>query len=64
MEDVREFIGLLEEGMTEKEKVVLGEGSEHPFHCKCTMCREWWMMMGPEEDGSYGPFNREEIHDD
>lgn len=41
------------------------EASDHPYHCKCDKCKDWWISMGPEEnmDGSfsYGPFSKEEI---
>ena len=37
------------------------EATAHPYTCRCEKCRMWWKVMGPEEDGSYGPFTREEI---
>ena len=44
---------------------ILDEGSEHPFSCKCEICKKWWIEMGPEmgpnREPSYGPFTKEEI---
>ncbi len=34
------------------------EATDHPYHCPCDKCREWWVQMGPE-DGSFGPFGDE-----
>jgi len=35
--------------------------SNHPYECKCKLCKEWWAACGPEmEDddtpAGYGPF--------
>ena len=38
------------------------EASDHDFYCRCSQCREWWRQVGPEEDGTFGPFSREEIY--
>ena len=27
------------------------EASNHPFECDCEICREWWTLMPPIEDG-------------
>jgi hypothetical protein len=40
---------------------VVGEGfaeaSDHPYHCTCDSCREWWRRMGADPDtGLFGPF--------
>lgn len=32
------------------------ESSDHPYSCTCDKCREWWREMGPEDDGTFGPF--------
>jgi len=37
----------------------LDAGSDHPFSCTCKKCWEWWRLMGPDEDGNYGPFGKE-----
>lgn len=37
--------------------------SDHDFYCRCNLCKEWWRSVGPEEDGSCGPFTIEEILD-
>ena len=39
--------------------------SEHPYSCKCYLCKSWWRYMGPDPDSdSYGPFTKEEIEDE
>ena len=35
--------------------------SDHDFYCRCEKCKDWWRQVGPEEDGTFGPFTREEI---
>jgi hypothetical protein len=39
------------------------ESSNHPYHCRCDKCRDWWLAMGPEQDKrgqcSFGPFGDE-----
>jgi hypothetical protein len=51
----------------------LGIGSEHSFRCRCEICRQWWIAMGPDnfEDAdspnyvpTYGPFTQAEIEGD
>lgn len=37
------------------------DASDHPGHCRCDKCREWWASLGPDEDGNYGPFSQEEM---
>lgn len=39
----------------------LFEASDHPYDCRCDKCLDWWMVVGPDEDGLYGPFTQEEI---
>lgn len=26
------------------------EASNHPYECKCELCKEWWASVPPEED--------------
>ena len=26
------------------------EASEHPYECRCTLCREWWNSVPDEDD--------------
>ena len=37
--------------------------SDHNYRCKCDACREWWLTMGPENNGpgdcKFGPFGDE-----
>lgn len=33
----------------------------HPFTCRCDRCKDWWSEVGPDEDGSFGPFREAEI---
>ena len=40
--------------------------SEHPWHCRCQKCLDWWRRLGPDGDdpyepGAWGPFTYEEI---
>jgi hypothetical protein len=32
------------------------EATNHPYTCTCDKCREWWVQMGPEDEGVFGPF--------
>jgi len=37
--------------------------SNHNYRCRCEKCLQWWVEMGPEDDGdgwSFGPFTLEE----
>lgn len=43
---------------------VLDAGSNHPYSCRCETCWRWWKLMGPSDDGGYGPFTEEEIRAD
>lgn len=31
----------------------------HPLDCTCDDCRLFWMNLGPDDDGSFGPFDEE-----
>jgi len=34
--------------------------SDHPYHCRCAICREWWLKAGPDPDtDEFGPFGTE-----
>lgn len=37
------------------------ESCDHPYSCRCGLCLDYWRKIGPDEDGSYGPFTKEEI---
>jgi hypothetical protein len=30
--------------------------TNHPYDCTCDRCRHWWIQMGPEDGGAFGPF--------
>jgi len=51
--------------MSEPTARMLLEGSDHPYTCRCDICREWWAALGPEDLGDdkkgYGPFTEAEI---
>lgn len=36
--------------MTPEELKRFDEASNHPYECKCAICKEWWERVGPEED--------------
>ena len=52
--------------ISKNEQSILDEGSNHPGSCRCETCRQWWKLMGTDypEEGSYGPFTKEEIEVD
>jgi hypothetical protein len=37
------------------------DATSHGFFCRCDDCKEWWRAVGPEENGTFGPFTSEEI---
>jgi hypothetical protein len=46
---------------TQDQIAMLDAASNHPYECKCKLCKEWWAACGPEmEDddtpAGYGPF--------
>ena len=45
-----------------KETLDLITASDHPYNCICEQCKSWWVQVGPDEDGDYGPFSSEEVH--
>ena len=60
---LQSFLGAFCEsaGIDEEERAMLDAGSAHAYDCHCDVCKEWWRSVGPDEDGNYGPFTREEI---
>lgn len=36
--------------MTPEELKRFDEASNHPYECKCAICKEWWKLVGPERD--------------
>lgn len=39
------------------------DASDHNYRCKCQKCLQWWVTIGPEDNGdgwSYGPFTEAE----
>lgn len=57
-------------GIDKPTQEALDVGSEHNFRCRCDVCRQWWVAMGPDnfEDAdspnyvpTYGPFTQAEI---
>ena len=34
----------------EDERARFDAASNHPYECKCELCKEWWEKMGPEEE--------------
>lgn len=47
-------------GIDKDTQQILDIGSSHNSSCRCEICRQWWIAMGPDGD-SYGPFTRDEI---
>jgi hypothetical protein len=57
VDNMRETLGISDE---------FAAASEHPYTCRCDICKQWWIDMGPEdpdEEPSYGPFTVEEIEE-
>lgn len=48
-------------GIDKDTQLILDVGSDHSYDCRCEVCRQWWIAMGPDGD-SYGPFTRDEIY--
>lgn len=36
--------------MTPEQLKRFDEASNHPYECDCTICTEWWDLMGPEDE--------------
>lgn len=34
------------------------EASNHPYECRCEICKEWWTLVPPEDDDddASGPY--------
>lgn len=48
--------------LTPEERDVCLVAGEHPYHCRCWHCGEWWKLMGPDPDtGMCGNFTMEEL---
>ncbi len=37
-------------GLTPEQLKRFDEASNHPYECKCKICKEWWELVGPEKD--------------
>lgn len=50
-------------GISPEVQQTLDTGSNHDYRCKCGVCLQWWVEMGPDggEPGNYGPFDAEEV---
>ncbi len=48
-------------GITPEEQGILDTGMDHPHGCRCETCWEWWLLVGPNVNGEYGPFTVEEM---
>lgn len=44
-----------------EERRALIRGTMHGGGCRCVSCQVWWTLLGPDEQGTYGPFAAEEI---
>lgn len=36
--------------LTPKQQAEFDEASNHPYECKCRICKKWWKLVGPERD--------------
>jgi hypothetical protein len=36
--------------MTPEQLKRFDEASNHPYECKCKICKEWWSLVPPEDD--------------
>jgi hypothetical protein len=52
-------------GIGGQEAESLRQASDHPYHCRCSLCLAWWAAVGREQQGdgtpSYGPFSQQEV---
>jgi hypothetical protein len=37
--------------ITPKQLARFDEASNHPYECRCELCKEWWELVPPEDDG-------------
>jgi hypothetical protein len=40
-----------DQDLTPEQLARFDEASNHPYECRCDLCREWWELMGPEREG-------------
>jgi hypothetical protein len=50
-------------GIPKRDQDIMDAAMNHDIDCKCETCKEYWRLVGPEEDGNYGPFTKEEIEE-
>ena len=36
--------------LTPEEQAKFDEASEHPYECRCDLCKLWWANVPPEEE--------------
>lgn len=36
--------------MTPEQLKRFDEASEHPYECRCKLCKEWWKAVPPEDN--------------
>lgn len=46
----------LQLGMKADQLQRFDEASNHPYECRCELCKEWWAQVPPEEDEDDSPF--------
>lgn len=37
--------------LTPEDQAKFDQASEHPYECKCDLCKLWWANVPPEDDG-------------
>lgn len=45
-------------------KDILDVGADHPYDCRCLICLDFWVIMGPDNEAdppNYGPFSVDEV---
>jgi hypothetical protein len=35
--------------LTPEQQARFNKASEHPYECRCDLCKEWWANVPPEE---------------
>jgi hypothetical protein len=58
-----DFTAKLGEQIPTDERAVLDAGGGHDYKCTCSLCKRWWVLVGPDggEPGNYGGFSRNEV---